>query len=91
MSAVRVVVQRLKELVESFSSLFYILVFSKPSKLPRSSRKECAILGNGPSLSKDVTGRQDIGDHTDVMCVNNFFIHRQQFCFLAVFLLPDAT
>lgn len=56
-----------------FISLLKIVVRSKFGlKLPQSSGRPCAVLGNGPSLKQSFSESMDFLKTADVFCVNNF-------------------
>jgi hypothetical protein len=58
-----------------FSTLFTlvkIMVWSRPMKLPVQDAEECIILGNGPSLARNLDDDYEILSKKSLICVNYF-------------------
>jgi len=70
----KLAVQWLKTCLDTLSSLVYVVVFSRlpGGEQKRSSTPECIVLGNGPSLQKDIGLNPRIGNGRDIVCVNDF-------------------
>jgi hypothetical protein len=63
----------LKKFFNTLLSLVKVVLLTrKPSILPKVQKKQCSILGNGPSLRETLA--QDIAflEQTELVCVNNF-------------------
>jgi hypothetical protein len=62
----------LQQSMQTFATLFKVLLWSKPVKLPQKNKNELIILGNGPSLNDFLNQHPDFLKNKAVMAVNHF-------------------
>lgn len=61
------------KLIDTIFSIFMILIFAKRTKrIKRQFKKDCIILGNGPSLKEDLFSLEKNISSSVLICVNDF-------------------
>ena len=66
-----ILVLNIKFLYSFFLSI-WLGLFCKKINLPKASKEKCYVLGNGPSLTKDIAGKEDFLATQDIFVVNHF-------------------
>lgn len=68
-----VIFQKISGVLQAFLSLLKILVRSKlVIKFPETTQRKCLILGNGPSVKKDLPVLLEKDFEADLLCLNKF-------------------
>ncbi len=63
----------IKNTANTLASLVKVSLLSKrKNKIPHSEKKDCIILGNGPSLRESILKNPDFFNEKELFCVNNF-------------------